>query len=79
MAECCHYFNIPEGFVVTGRAVKDRLTYLICKFSARNNAENKLSGEGGKQPPEYNILLQDILDLSSDCDYKQDMINKQDC
>ena len=48
MAERCHYFNIPEGFVVTDRAVKDRLTYLIRKFSARNNAEKKLSGEGGK-------------------------------
>ena len=48
MAEYCHYFNIPKGFAVTGRAVKDRLTYLIRKFSARNNAEKKLSGEGGK-------------------------------
>ena len=48
MAEFCHYFNIPEGFVVKGRAVKDRLTNLIRKLSASSNAEKKLLGQGGK-------------------------------
>ena len=42
----------------------------------RNNTEKKLSGQGKKQLTEYHILLQDILHLSSDGDFKQEMMNK---
>ena len=66
-----------ELFVVTDRTVRDRLTRFIRKFSARINAEKKLSGQSGEQPKEYHILLQDILDLSRNCDVEQDIVNEK--
>ena len=69
--------NKLDGFVLTARAVRDRITTLIKKFSAQNNKEKKLSGEGGDLPSEYNILLQDLLDLSKDSDTKHEEMTEQ--
>ena len=69
--------NKLDGFVLTARAVRDRVTTLIKKFSAQNNKEKKLSGEGGEEPSEYDILLQDLLDLSKDSDTKHEEMTEQ--
>ena len=57
MAECGHYLNALDGFLLTARVVRDRVTNLFKKFSAQNNSEKKLSGEGGVEPAEHDTLL----------------------
>ena len=69
--------NAFEGFCLSGRAVRDRVTYLMKKFSAKNNAEINATGIGGEEPTEYEILLQDLLDLSNDSDARQETINEK--
>lgn len=44
--------------------------------SVRDKSWEKKSVQGRDQPTECDILLQDILDLSNDCDYKKDRVNK---
>ena len=60
--------NAIDGFLLTTRAVRDRVINLLKKFSAENKSENKLSGEGGVEPTEYDTLLQDLVDLSRESD-----------
>ena len=36
-----------------------------------------MSGEGGLEPAEYDILLQDLVDLSRESEVKQDQITEQ--
>ena len=42
--------NAHDGFLLTDRVARDRVTNLLKKFSAQNNSEKKLSGEGGVEP-----------------------------
>ena len=58
---------IGEGVFVTSLELvslklddrRDRVTNLLQKFSAENKSENKLPGEGGAEPTEYDTLMQD--------------------
>ena len=59
---------------MTARAVRDRVTNLLKKFSALNNSEKKLSGA---EPTEYDTLLQDLVDLSRESEAKQEQIIEQ--
>ena len=59
---------------MTARAVRDRVTNLLKKFSAQNNSEKKLSGA---EPTEYDTLLQDLVDLSRESEAKQELIIEQ--
>ena len=61
---------------MTARAVRDRVIDLLKKFSAQNNSEKKLSGEGGVEPTEYDSLLQDLVDLSRESETKQEQITE---
>ena len=60
--------NAIDGFLLTARAVRNRGTNLLRKFSAQNNCEKKLSGEGEAEPTDYDTLLQDLVDLSRESD-----------
>ena len=62
--------NAVDGFLLTARAVRDRVINLLKNFLAENKSENKLSGEGGAEPTEYDTLLQDLVDLSRESDTK---------
>ena len=42
--------NALDGFLLTARVVRDRVTNLLKKISVQNNSEKKLSGEGGAEP-----------------------------
>ena len=62
--------NAVDGFLLTARAVRDRVINLLKNFLAENKSEKKLSGEGGAEPTEYDTLLQDLVDLSRESDTK---------
>ena len=62
---------------MTARAVRDRVTNLLKKFSSQNNSEKKLSSEGGAEPTEYDTLLQDLVDLSRESETKHDQITER--
>ena len=64
--------------MVTSRPVRVRLTHLIRTFLVKNSADKKLSGQVGEQLIEYHILLQEVLDPSSDCNSKQGMVKMED-
>ena len=61
---------------MTARAVRDGETNLLKRFSAQNNSEKRLSGEGGAEPTEYDTLLQDLVDLSRESETKQEQITE---
>ena len=63
--------NAINGFFLAARAVRDRVTSLLKKFSAQNNSEKKLSREGGAEPTKYDTPLQDLVDLSRESGAKQ--------
>ena len=69
--------NAVDGFLLTARAVRDRVINLLKNFLAENKSENKLSGEGGAEPTEYDTLLQDLVDLSRESEAKQEQITQQ--
>lgn len=64
--------NATEGFNVTARAVRDRMTSLMKKYSAQNNTERQASGLGGSEPSEIDTLLQDLVDINADSELKKD-------
>ena len=65
------------GFLLTARAVRDKVTNLLKKFSAQNNSEKKLPGEGGAEPAEYDTLLQDLVDLSRESETKEQITERK--
>ena len=60
------------GFLVTKRSVRDRFTTLMRKYKARMNKEVKGSGTAGDEPSEYEILIEDLIQLSGESDLKQE-------
>ena len=62
---------------MTARAVRDRVTNLLKTFSAQNNREKKLPGEGEAEPTEYDTLLQDLVDPSRESETKQEQITER--
>ena len=69
--------NVIDGFLLTARAVRDRGTNLLKKFSAQSNSEKYLSGEEGAETTEYDTLLQDLVDMSRENEAKQEQITEQ--
>ena len=62
--------NAFEGFIVTNRAVRDRITHLMKKFSAQNNADLKSTGTSSPEPSESDILLQNLIDIQADTEIR---------
>nr|XP_047132903.1 uncharacterized protein LOC124811426 [Hydra vulgaris] len=61
-----------NGFYVTSRGVRDRLSNIMKKHRAQANKEKKLSGEGGKEITEYDILVEELIEVSDDTDAQKD-------
>ena len=62
-----------DGLLLTARAVTDRVTNLLKKFSTQNNSKKggaeKEEGDEGAEPTAH-TLLQDLVDLNRDSDAK---------
>ena len=62
--------NTIEGFQVTGRGVRDRILTLQRKQKAKLNKDGKATGLGGEEPPEFELLIEEIINISEDTEAK---------
>ena len=60
--------NSLDGFMVSSRGIRDRLTTLMKKHKVLMNKEKKLSGIEGTEPTEYDVLIEELIELSEDTD-----------
>ena len=61
------------GILVTLKSVRDRFSNLMRKYKAKNNKEIKSFEIGGEEPTEYDTLLEDLIELSDECDLKHEL------
>ena len=66
-----------NGFCVTSRGVRDRLSINMKKHRVQANKEKKLSGEGGEEITEYDILVEELIEISDDTDAQKDEKSKE--
>ena len=53
--------ELIDGFIVTGRAVRDKIMALIKKHRLMINKEKTQTGIGGDEPSEFNFLIKKLL------------------
>ena len=58
--------NALDGFHLTGRAVRDRIMTLIKKFKVKINKDKNQTGEGGGEPSEFEVLVEEVINISED-------------
>lgn len=58
--------NNIDGFNVSGRAIRDKITALIKKFKVLINKEKSETGQGGEEPTEYLVLIEEIINIHED-------------
>ena len=58
--------NLIDGFIVTGRAVRDKIMALIKKHRPMINKEKTQTGIGGDEPSEFDVLIEEIINISDD-------------
>ena len=58
--------NALNGFHLTGRAVRDRIMKLIKKFKVKINKDKNQTGEGGGEPSEFEVLVEEVINISED-------------
>lgn len=69
--------NALDGFHLTGRAVRDRIGTLIKKFRVKINKEKNQTGEGGGEPSEFDVLVEEIINISEDTEQKKETEKEQ--
>ena len=52
--------NLIDGFIVTGRAVRDKIMILIKKHRLMINKEKTQTGLGGDEPSGFDVLIKEI-------------------
>ena len=62
--------NTVEGFQVISRGVRDRILTLQRKQKAKVNKDIKTSGLGGEEPSEFEVLIEEIINISEDTEAK---------
>ena len=62
--------NQHEGFEVTARSVRDRFSTISKKQKAKNAKDLKATGEGGAEPTENELLIEELNQLSEDSERK---------
>ena len=62
--------NQHEGFEVTARSVRDRFNTISRKHSIKTAKELKSTGEGGEEPSEHELLLEELMELNEDSERK---------
>ena len=55
--------NLIDGFIVTGRAVRDKIMALIKKHRLMINKEKTQTGIGGDEPSEFDVLIEEIINI----------------
>ena len=58
--------NLIDGFFFTGRAVRDKIMALIKKYRFMINKEKTQTGIGGDEPSEFDVLIEEIINISDD-------------
>ena len=53
--------NLIDGFIVTSRAVRDKIMALIKKHRLMINKEKTQTGIGGDEPSEFDVLIKKLL------------------
>ena len=69
--------NENDDFYLTGRAVGDRLSTIMKKHRIQMNKEKKLSGEGGEEVTEFDVLIEELIELSDDTDARSEEKSKE--
>ena len=59
-----------ERFQVTGRGVRDRILTLQRKQKAKLNKDGKATGLGGEESLEFELLIEEIINISEDTEAK---------
>ena len=62
--------NTLGGFTVNNRGVRDRLTNLMKKFKTLINKDKQLTGFGGDEPTEFEVLIEELILLNDDTEAK---------
>lgn len=78
MANYRSHLNQHEGpFEVTARSVQDRFNTISKKHSIKTTKELTRTGEGGEEPSDYELLLEELMEPSEDSDRKINNQNKR--
>ena len=64
--------NEHEEFCVTARGVRERLFGQMKKHRTKMNKDKKRTGEGGDEVTEYEVLIEELMQLSDDTDARCD-------
>ena len=64
--------NENDNFYATARGVRDRLSTIMKKHRIQMNKAKKLSGVGGEEVTEFDILVEDLIELSDDTDARSE-------
>ena len=68
--------NENEEIYVTARGVRDRLMTIMKKHRIHMNKEKKLSGEGGEEVTEFDVLVEGLIEISDDTDARSEEKSK---
>ena len=69
--------NEIDGFEVSARGIRDRLTMLMRKHKSKMNKDLKESGLGGGEPTEFESLVEDLLEVAETTEHRRDEENKE--
>ena len=69
--------NLIDGFFFTGRAVRDKIMALIKKYIFMINKEKTETGIGGDEPSEFDVLIEEIINISDDTLQKSEEARKR--
>ena len=58
--------NLIDGFIVTFQAVRDKIMALIKKHRLMIIKEKTQTGIGGEEPSEFDVLMEEIINISDD-------------
>ena len=59
-----------EGFQVTGRGVTDRILTIQRNKKAKVNKDGKATRLGADEPPKFELLIEEIINISEDTEAK---------
>ena len=51
---------------MTGRGKRESILILQRKQNAKRNKDGKATGLGGEEPPEFELLIEEIVNISKD-------------
>ena len=61
--------NYPD-LIVNLRSIRDHFTTIMRRQKAKTRIEVGATGLGGDEPNEYKIILEDLIEMSDECDLR---------